>query len=199
MIEITVNTRQFTRWLTDVERRQVPFATAQALTATAFAVRRQVVERTFPAAFKLRNRRFPRVAIRVAKATKRSLSASVFDRLGRDYLKLHATGGTKRPRGGRLAVPTTRIRRTKSGRIPKGQTPTAVRGRKNAVVAPVNGGKQGIWRRRRGRLELLYTLQPSARIRKRLRFFEDANAVVTRQFPRRFRVALAKAVRTARR
>ena len=39
---------QVAGWLTNVQRKQLPFATAGALTDTAFDVRKHVVEKTFP-------------------------------------------------------------------------------------------------------------------------------------------------------
>ncbi len=77
------------------------------MTATAFEVRTEIVERTFRKAFTVRNRRFPGFAFRVVKATKRRQVASVFDRTGRASLALHAEGGTKRARSGRLAIPSS--------------------------------------------------------------------------------------------
>jgi hypothetical protein len=44
----------------------------------------------------------------------------------------------------------------------------------------------------------VYVFRPAVRIPKRLRLYEDASKVVASRFPRRFRQAFIKAVRTAR-
>lgn len=198
-IDVSHNISRFAARLARIRRDQVPFATAQALTATAFLVRRHIVEKTYPSAFTVRNAGFPRAAFRVQKATKRRPEASVFDRLGRSFLKLQATGGTKRSKSGRrLAVPSRRIKRSARGRITKGQLPRSLLAKRGVYVGTVARAAEGIWRQTRGGLELLYSLIPSARIRKRFRFYEDAERVARARFPREFTRAFIRAIRTAR-
>ena len=74
--------------------KQMPFAMSQALNSTAFDIRRQIVDRTYPQSFKVKNKRFANAMFRVEKASKRKLSA-VFDRLGKDYMAMQAEGGDK--------------------------------------------------------------------------------------------------------
>lgn len=198
-IDLTNNISRFAARLARIRRDQVPFATAQALNATAFRVRSQIVDKTYPSAFTVRNAGFPRTAFRVEKARKRRLLAAVFDRLGRKFLELQARGGTKRPsRSSRLAIPSRRIKRSARGRITKGQLPTALLSRRGVYVGTVAKAAEGIWRQTRGGLELLYTLLPSARIPKRFRFYEDAERTARRVFPREFSRALIRAIRTAK-
>ena len=61
--KVTSNVNEVAGWLTNVQRKQLPFATAGALTDTAFDVRKHVVEKTFPRDFGLRNKRFAGVAL----------------------------------------------------------------------------------------------------------------------------------------
>lgn len=193
------NIPAFTRRLARIRRDQVPFATAQALTATAFDIRTRIVTRTYPSAFTVRNAGFPRTAFRVIKARKRKPIATVFDRLGRSFLELQARGGTKRSRGGhRLAIPSRRIRRTGRGRIRTSQLPRNIVQRRRVYVGEVSRAFEGIWRQTRGGLELLYSLLPSARIPKRFMFYEDAERQARTSFRRQFSKALVKAIRTAR-
>lgn len=196
-VRVSANVKAVRRWLTDIERRQVPFATAQALNATAFEVRSEIVGKTFPQAFDVKARGFARAAFRVDKASKRLPRASVFDRLGRANLALHAEGGTRRPRGAALAIPQT-IKRTAGGRVPKGKTPRALKGKRTVFKAPTRTGNMGIWERTRSGTRLLYTLAPEAKIARRFRFYEDAAKVARKRFDANFRTALARALATAR-
>ena len=62
-LNVGSNIGEVAGWLTNVQRKQLPCATAGALTATAFDVRKHVVEKTFPRDFGLRNKRFAGVAL----------------------------------------------------------------------------------------------------------------------------------------
>ena len=189
------NVKAFRRFLKRYQRRELPFALSQALTATAFDVRRQVVERTFPGAFEMRNKGFARGIMRVDKARKRDPAAQVYDRRELPYLPMQETGGTKRPRhGAHIAVP-------KGAR--RGARGVVKRDRPRVVLASNKGFKtpNAIFRRkgRGGRIvELLHILVSAARIRPRLPFGRDAERVALRRFDRQLQRALIKALRTAR-
>jgi len=198
-LNIASNIKQFERRLNDIEKRQLPFATAQALTATAFDVRKQIVERTFPEAFEVKNKRFIGAAMRVKKATKQTLVASVFDRLGRAQLKKHTTGGIKTPRGNNIAIPGRALKRGKSGGITKANRPRQLLDKANVVKLRSKSGQDMIARRnKKGRLEVLYILEPSANIKKSFRFYEDARTVVKKNMPTNFKKSWRRALATAR-
>ena len=182
--------------------KQLPFAMSQALNSTAFDVRKQIVDKTYPQSFTVRNRRFASAMFRVEKATKRKLSAAVFDRLGKDYMVKQAEGGIKTPRGNSIAIPGRVNTRTSTGKIPRARTPrnlldngraykTTLRGGQKAIVQPQGRGNTK-------RLKVMYVLEPKARIPQRFDFYEDANRVSRRNFERNFNKAFARAKRTAR-
>lgn len=200
-VSVRSNIDEITGWMNRVSRQQLPFATSVALNDTAFDVRRQIVDRTMPRAFKLKNKRFPSAAMRVRKSTKRKLRAGVYDRLGREYLVTQATGGIKRPRGRHIAVPQG-VRRTSTGKISKANRPRQMLNKPRHFIATMPSGKSGIWKRKgksRLPISLEYAFVTQARIPKRLRFYEDAQRTIRRRFPRRFKAAFAKAKRTAKR
>ena len=206
-LNIKDDIKRATRRLNDIEKRQIPFATAGAINDTLFDIRKQIVGVTAPRAFDVRNRRFFGVAFRVDKATKRNLRGAVFDRLGRASLALHARGGTKTPRGKHIAIPSREIedKRTKGGAIKKALRPRQVlskAGRRQAFKIKFQSGQEAIVRRKgkkRSPLQVLYLLERSARIRKSFRFHEDATKVARRVLPGHFRKRLRQALRTARR
>ena len=85
------------------------------------AVEKYTVARTYPRAFDVRNKGFFKASMftgdAVRWATKSKLRVSARDRFGRGNLQLHATGGVKPARSGRIAIP---LRFTKATRGAKG-------------------------------------------------------------------------------
>lgn len=182
-------------------KRQIPFATSQALNDTAFAVRKEIVERTYPDSFTVRNSRFASAMFRVGKASKRNLVATVSDVLGRDYMVNQAKGGIKRPRGRNIAIPSREIKRTGTGKVPKAKQPRNLlngKGYRTTLRSgqPVIAEKTGRGSAKRQRI--LYLLEPTARIPKRFPFYERGRKVAKDTFPRAFDRRFAQARRTAR-
>jgi len=201
-INVKSNISTFAKAMDAFGRNQIPFATANALTSTAFDVRKQIVDDTYPKSFTVRNKRFASAMFRVEPANKRNLTARVYDKLGRDYMTTQAEGGFKRPRGSNIAIPSRQIKRTASGKVPKGKQPRNVLGGKaykttlrsgQEVIAEQTG--RGAARKQR----VLYLLEKIARIPKRFPFYEDANKTAGRMFDRNFAKSFAFAKRTAQR
>ncbi len=205
-VNVSSNYKQLSRSLDQLGRKQLPFAFAKTLNQTMKAVGKYTVARTYPQAFDVRNKSFFKAAmftkdsVRWAKPT--NLRASARDQFGRGNLQLHATGGTKRARSGRMAIPS---RYTKARRGPKGVRKTL---RPRAVVDTPkgyidrDGPRDAIYQRfgRSGKqVRLLYVLQPSAKITKRFRFYEDAERITRAVSPKLFSKNFSHAIRTARR
>jgi len=203
MMGMTVrsNIKDFTRHLNSIQKKQVPFATAQALNDTVFDVRKRIVERTYSRAFDVKNRRFASQAFRVVKATKRKQWARLYDRLGRGNLALHAKGGTKRAKGRHVAVPSSNVKRTASGKVSKAKRPRAVIASGKAFKGKTRGGKPVIFakpRGKRGQVKLLYTLVGSVPVKKQFNFYDVATSTARRAFRHHFSKRLARALATAR-
>lgn len=200
-VNVTSNISAFTKAMDAFGKKQIPYATAKALTTTAFDVRKQIVEETYPKSFTVRNRRFASAMFRVEEANKRTLTARVFDQLGRDYMVNQAQGGIKRPRGNSIAIPSRQIKRTATGKVPKAKQPRNVLGGKGYktklrsgqdVIAEHTG--RGASRKQR----VLYLLENTARIPKRFPFYEDASKTASRMFDRNFKKSFAFAKMTAK-
>jgi hypothetical protein len=201
-INVKSNISAFAKAMDAFGRDHIPAATANALTTTAFNVRKQIVDDTYPSSFTVRNKRFASAMFRVEPASKRNLTARVYDKLGRDYMTTQAEGGFKRPRGSNIAIPSRQIKRTATGKVPKGKQPRNVLGGKayktkldsgQEVIAEQTG--RGAARKQR----VLYLLEKIARIPKRFPFYEDANKTAGRMFDRNFKKSFAFAKQTARR
>ena len=200
-VSIDSNLPRFGLFVSDAKRRQMPFATKQAINSTAFSVRRNTVDRVAPSAFDQRNKRFVNASLRVDLATKQVLKASVFDKLQRGNLEEHARGGTKTPRGRHVAVPSRELKKKRSGRgVPKSLRPRTALQKKNTFVTTIKGQKV-IARRKTKKnrpIEVLYILEPIVRIPKRFPFYKQADLVVRSEIGPAFSKEFEKAMRTAK-
>ena len=176
---------------------------SQALNSTAFDIRRQIVDRTYPQSFNVKNKRFANAMFRVEKASKRKLSLLCSTGLAKTiWLCKQKAGQSCRvvatllyPAGLTNAQQQARYRahgnRDRLLQVAK-PTYTTLRGGQQAIVQPQGRGKVK-------RLKVMYVLEQTARIPKRFDFYEDANTVSRRKFDKNFSKAFARAKATARR
>ena len=205
-INVSSNYKWLSRSRDQVGKKQLPFAFAKTLNETMKAVEKYTVARTYPRAFDVRNRAFFKASMftgtAVRRATKTKLRVSARDRFDRGNLQLHATGGTKRARSGRIAIPSRFIKATRGARgVRKALRPRAVVDTPKGFIDR-RGSRDAIYQRygRGGsKVRLLYVLQPRARLRKRFRFYEDARRITRKVSPKLFRRNFSQAIRTARR
>ena len=183
-------------------RTQIPFGTSRALNDTIFDVRKRIVGSTYPEAFTVRNRAFPGRLFRVIpKATKTRLETILTTTLDRTFIERHVMGGTKRGKsGGRVAIPTNPEKmRSSNGRIRAPMKPLRIGTRKDVFTIDQGNRKLILKRGRKGAdNELLYVIVPEANIRKRFRFYEDAEKTALRVFSGHWNTNMNKAIRTSR-
>lgn len=194
------NLSAFTKAMDVFGKDQLPFATAGALTATAFIVRNTVVHDEYPRAFNVRNKGLAGRAFRVEKAKKKRLRARVYDSLKKDFLSMQESGGTKRPSGNTIAVPTDNIRLTGRG-VNKGRRPRALlSGGKKAFRQKSRSGQDVIMERRtkkRYPLRVLYVMEPDVKIQPRFAFYTVAKQSAQGAFNKKLPEFLAKARKSA--
>ena len=210
MAQITVshNIKHVSRAFTSIERKQIPFAIHLALNDTAFATRSFIVKRLWPNSFPAaKNKRFPGVAFRVDRSkNKRDLNAAVFDRLNRAFIPHHIMGNPKFAfHGGLLAIPTENVRRTATGKVPKRSQPRNLKhafrhdfGKGEAIWQRVKPGSNRANAKGRG-LKLMYVLKDTADIDRVFPFFKKGGEFAEKSFPKKFKLAMKKALRGARR
>lgn len=203
-MDLVFDTRAFQRYarVMDGLASQIPFSLAQALNASAEIARKELAENVWPEHVEARNKSFLKAALSTkgTRATKRNLRVVIFDRLGRGHLLLHDRGGTKRPRGKAIAVPSADLQSRRSGKgVPKGLRP------RNLPSTGPSGAfvKGDVLYQRIGKgksrgLKLMYVLKPSAPIRADVPFHAAFSATMRRTMPIQFRLALRKAMTTAR-
>jgi hypothetical protein len=191
-----------TRGLDDFALRQVPFATAAALTDTA-KDGQSGVQDSLSRRFTLRNN-YVRSGIRITPATKATMMAVVGSL--EPFMEKQETGGTKTARDhSRVAVPVE-AKRSKRDLIPKGQRPGALRGKPKVLAWKGSnilrrGGAFGILERvgkARYPLRILYWLKRGVHVKPRLGFKPTVEDIVHRRFGPHFVRRLEEAKATAR-
>lgn len=207
MVSFSVDMATFRRGLYEVERKQVPFAMARALTDTARDIADdwpEIMERGLD-----RPTPFTKKGSYVRPASKSRLVAEVgLKRRQNEYLRLQLTGGERRPKGRALVVPAG-MKLNKYGNMARGAVGKAS-GRPDTFV--VSSGdvrtrhlKPGIYQRPKSRRrkaspaspKMLVSFKARAQYRRRLYLRGPAERVVRRNLPvhfgRRFRAAMATA------
>lgn len=174
--------------------RQVPFATAKALTDTARDVQRAIVDQ-LPTVFD-RPTPFTQRGVGIIYATKSTLTSRVFLRdIQREYLRIQVTGGTRSPKKVALVVPSG-IDLNAYGNIPRNRI-KALLARKDVFSGKVRG-VGGIWQRTNGRLRLLVAYEPKATYERRFPFGAIARQTIERRLLPNFRASMAAAIASAR-
>lgn len=180
-------------------REQLPFAVAAALTDTARDAQ-SFVRQGFSSHFKLRNRGLLNaIAYRAADKRDSPPTSGVGVRPWAAFLDLQVTGGIKRARGARVAVPTRLVKRTATGRVQarlkprvlrdaKGFDPKALQELERIVVH--RGGSKA----RRG-LAIFYNLVGQAKIRKRWPLREEVEETARARLPEHFAARAAQALK----
>ncbi len=204
--DVRSNIKQFTKGLDRDQRRQVPFATARALTRTAQRCQADIqgnIPKLFNTTKKWWLKQQP-TGIKITPAKKADLAATVYTRAY--FADLQEKGGIKAPfESGGLLVPTDKVPKygRKSGGAAKVLAGKKIirRGRKpegSPIIKTRSGGK-GVFRRKNKKtVELLYNYVPRANIRPRFGFARMAHSSAQRHFKPEFEKSLKAALKTAR-
>lgn len=201
-ISISVDLRRFNAWASSAIARQIPYATARALTALAKAAQTEIREHLGdPGRFRLRSTWTAR-GIRIVPADKRDFPACQAIVGSRDeYLVLQETGGTKTPNSGRrLAIPA-KIPASRRGSL---GVPKSIRPRRliDSGRGWIDDDQDLLVRDRRGARSIgprrppavYFFLRPSAKIRPVLGFRDTATRILREQYQERFHQELQSAL-----
>lgn len=189
--------------LSALEKRQLPFATARAITQTGFDF--QKAERAhFADAFTLRRQSFiEREGVKlfggIATKGKPSITFGVSDKAS--FLAKFETGATKLPQRAKALELPVDVRRNKRDIITRSNRPRQLLNKSNVFKLDVQTGKlpAGIYQRMANRrLKLLFAAEPQAKTPKILEFVSTMQKTVQDRWRENFANALRDAVRTAR-
>ena len=140
-LKIEHNVEAIAGQLSAFERKQLPYATAVALTRTAKRAQTKV-RRNLPRRFTIRNQWVSK-GILIKPATKKKPEAVVYSR--DDFMVRQEEGGAKRPKSGRhIAVPGSGTKRSKRGIVTKAKRPRRVMEKPGVFIAPISAyGRYG--------------------------------------------------------
>lgn len=182
----------------DLVNKQLPFATARALTLTA-QDSQAALRVDMPKRFTIRNAWSQRGII-VKPADKNVIPYRSAVMVGDiwNYLFLQESGGEKTPTGSmHIAVPED-IRSSPSQILRRALRPKALLARKDVFIKDLGGGNQAIYQRVGKGLKLLYILVPDARIKPRLGLVETAQKIGNERWAINFAASLEAALMSAR-
>lgn len=193
-LNVKSNAKEFTRYLDDVQRRQVPFALARALTWTVQDGQKAVQDH-IPAVFEAKVKWWAKnqpTGIKIEPAKKDRLTAAVYT--DAYFAKLQEDGGIKAPfKSSKLQVPSERVpkSRRKSGGVKVMLAQKKTFSTKRGVFRKVGGKKDR-------RVELLYWKTKTAVIKPRFGFRSVVYNTTLKVFPDKFSRSLASALRLGR-
>jgi len=177
---------------------QIPFALSVALNDAANKTRQRLADETWARHVEVRNRGFARYAMRLEKrATKRNLRVDIIENPslnGRGNLALHAVGGTKTARKGKLAIPLKgSVQRTGRG-VRASQRPGALIARTPKRALRITD--RGIFVGEGGKLRLKFSLEQQARQPADVPFARDFQSMMREELRSSLPAAVARAMKT---
>lgn len=195
-IDFKSNVKAFTKDMKAVERKQVPFATARALTWTAQDAQKDI-QGKIKSIFNVTRKWWLKqqaTGIKIKPAKKDNLKSSVYT--DAYFAELQEEGGTRKPhKSGKLTIPTKKV--------PKSRRKAG--GAKQMLQSDkVFATERGIYRRKGGKKrknqkrELLYHKAASAKVSPRFGFMRMAEKVAKTKFSSNFWKSFKKAIKTAR-
>jgi hypothetical protein len=193
-ISVKVDIDRATQWLTSLQREQIPFAQAKALTKTAQDAAAELqaqlpIDLDKPTPFTQR-------AFGVERATKASPTAVVFIKDAQwQYLQYQVKGGTRYPKRKAVVEPVN-LTLNQYGNIPRNKLRQLLA--KKDVFAGKVDGAPGIYQRVKGGVKLLIAFASQAQYKRRFDFQGIVHRVVKAKFKANFDQALREALRTAR-
>lgn len=151
-VEVKNNIKEVTKGMSDIQKKQIPFATMLALNDTAFALQKTYKAQTVQKFDK--PTKFTQTGFAVQKAKKSDLTALVFVTKKReDYMKLEIDGGVRHPKNKSIIVPnknnSSGLGKYESGNLTKGAVSKINKQKAKYFfgVPKGNQGSEGIWER----------------------------------------------------
>lgn len=162
--------------------KQIPFVTAKSLTEIAKKsqdeIRKHIREE-----FHIRKKKGGfESSIRIKPATKNNLESQVYSMAA--FASLQQTGGKKKARDGRLAIPIYNNIKDVKKKTTKNSPSGYLSG--DAFKIKMPSGQEVIAQRKRGSLKILYFLRKEADIEKRFDMIEATKDVIYTKFNKIF-------------
>ena len=174
---------QATKSLSQIASRQIPFIAAKSLTNVAQKSQAEV-KKHIRDEFHIRKKSGGfESSIRIKPANKKNLTSEVYTMAA--FASLQQTGGKKKARDGRLAIPIYSNIKDVKRKTTKNSPSAYLAG--DAFKMRTKSGKEVIAQRKRGSLKILYFLRKEADIEKRFDMVEVTTKAVNDSFGMIFR------------
>ncbi len=164
--------------LTNIAKKQIPFAVAKTLTNIAQKSQDEVRKNIREKFFIRKKAGGFESSIRIKPATKTNLTAEVYTMAA--FAALQQTGGIKKSKDGRLAIPSYQSINQVKKRTDSNSPSTYLAG--DAFKMKTKSGQEVIASRKGKELKILYFLRKSADINKRLDMIEITTKTVKDRF-----------------
>lgn len=193
MFNIKGDMKPIIKHLNKTQKKQIPFAAAQAINSTLFNIMKaekaqlqKKLDRPTP---------FTLSAFKINKAKKTKLIGDIHIQPERyKYLKYQIEGGTRS--GTNIGVPTVNAKLNKYGNIPARRK--GLIKNKKQFISNI-GGVNGVWERTKsGKSKLIVAFHSSVDYKPRFPFYKIADGVTRKRFQRNFTYSLERALRTAK-
>lgn len=180
-----------TKNLSQIAKKQLPFVVAKSLTHTAQEAQK-AVRKHIRADFYIRKKSGGfESSIRIKPATKKNLTSEVYTMAS--FAALQQTGGTKKARDGRLAIPIYDNIKQVKRKTQKNGPSAYLAG--DAFKIRTSSGNEVIAKRQQGGLKILYFLRKEAEVEKRFDMVEIVTDIAKNNFSGMFNRNLAKILR----
>ena len=164
--------------LSQIASRQIPFIVAKSLTNVAQKSQAEV-KKHIRDEFHIRKKSGGfESSIRIKPANKKSLTSQVYTMAA--FASLQQTGGKKKARDGRLAIPIYNNIKDVKRKTTKNSPSAYLAG--DAFKMRTKSGKEVIAQRKRGELKILYFLRKEADVEKRFDMVEVIEKTVRDEF-----------------
>ena len=196
-LKIPIDSKATVRALNKIQKKQIPFAIALALTRTATGARKKLVKEM--SVYFDRPTPYTKQAVWFTKAKKSRLYADVYIRQKQwQYLQYQVAGGIRPPKRKAIAVPTRNLTdRNRYGNMRKTQLQRIIN-HPDTFSGKVSG-VAGVWQRLpNGRVKLLVAWEPRAAYSKRYPFARITKGYVQKNYSRIFKGALRYALKSAK-
>ena len=193
-VDIKSNIKEVTKGMSSIQKKQIPFATANAINTTLFELRKEMAKQTVK---KLDNPTpFTQRGFLVEKANKSKLFGSLFAKKEvAAYMHYQVEGGT-RSSGKKFAIPTSNAKLNRYGNIPN-KKGGVVKGNKQKILTIK--GMTGVYETHKDRtVKLIVAFKNSATYKAKFPFYVIAKKFTQAKFDRNFAKALTRALKTAK-
>lgn len=196
-ISVKTNTKELTKKVGRFFKKQVPFATSQAINQVAYGLRGW--EMAQMPAFLDRPTPFTLKGVRYTKSNKRNLTAFVYLTEPVDkYMKYQINGGNRLAKRGRV-LPAIGTKTNAYGNLPRGKSKTLM-SKANVFSGAPKGKPGGIWQKMRsGRIKPILIYEKGVlTYKKRFDWYGIGKKYIRQNIDRELIKAMNKAIKTAR-